>query len=549
MIVPSGQMRRRAFLRTALASGAATPLLACGRGHTSGTQAAAPGGAASAQPRDGGTLNVPTVADFYDFDNSTNGKANSPTQIGYDTLLSFRQGPGVPYADLVTRPKLASSWEITTDASSYTFHLRPGVAFAPLPPVNGRALTSEDVRFSYEYYSRGGALKDAKLKPSLFGYMFEGLDRIETPDAQTLFVRFKQPFVPFLSYASAPVLPIVPREIYDSDGNFSNQMIGSGPLQLDKTASQHGTQWVLRKNAAYWDKGKPHVGEIRYLVVPDDATQQAAFRAKQLDILQGLTDPAVLPALQASNPDAVVQESIDPSTSILWLSVSHPPFSDLRLRQAVSLALDRDELSHVMTAGKAGWAMPASLPDMWTQAQIKQILKHDPQQARQLLAAAGYADGLAVEIMTNGASQAKIAQLVQGQLKQADINLAIKPVDTATYGQKLHSGDFIASVAQAFLYADLDSRLFGAFHSGSGSNYAGVSDPTLDHMIEAQRREPDRDRRETLLKSASRYLAENAYETTLYQQIVISVWHPYVRNYADNWMQLNWNAPDVWLSR
>lgn len=357
---------------------------------------------------------MPTAADFYDLDNSTNGRANSPTQLAYDTLLSFKQGPGVAYAQLATQAKLAEHWEVASDATAYSFRLRKGVRFANLSPVNGRELTSADVKWSYEYYSRTGAVSDKKLKPSLFSYMFEGLDRIETPDAQTVIVRFKDPFGPFLNYASTPVLPIVPHEIFDADGSFSNRMLGTGPFQLDPAASQHGTQWILKKQTNYWESGKPY---------------------------------------------------------------------------------------------------------------------------------------LDVEIMANSAGQSKIAQLVQGQLKRAGVNLVIKPVDSATYGQKLHGGDFTASVAQAFLYADLDSRLYGAFYSGSGSNYAGISDARLDGMIEAQRREADAGKRQQLIKEASRYLAENAYETMLYQQTLATFWHPYVRNYADNWMQLNWNAPAVWLEK
>lgn len=544
--------RRRLLGTTALGSSATALLASCGVGKKNGSASSQSSSSQNATPKPGGTLNVPLRADFFDFDNSTDGKDNYATQLAYDTLLQFREGPGVPYDQLTTAPSLAERWEVSSDATTYTFHLRPGLKFATVPPVNGRALTSDDVKWSYEYYARSDQFKNSKLKPSLFSYMLQGMDRVDTPDPQTAVVHFSAPFGPFLNYASTPVLPIVPHEIYDADGNFSNRMAGSGPFQLNTVASQRGAQWLFTKNPSYWDSGKPYVDQIREFVLTDEATLYAAFQTKQIDILQDVSDPSVLPTLKTNNPDAVIQQSINPNTAIIWLSVQHPPFSDLRLRQAFNLAIDRDELSQTLAGAKGDWAMPASLPGMWTTQEIKQILKFNPAQAKQLVSAAGYPNGLDVDLMASTSSnstQVKTAQLVQAQLKKANINITIKPTEATTYSTSLHSGTFTASVAQALIFADLDSRFFGAFHSGSGSNYIGLKDPKLDQMIEAQRREPDPTKRQQLIKDTSRYLAENAYETTLYQQVLYTLWHPYVKGYGDNWMRNNWNAPNVWLAR
>jgi peptide/nickel transport system substrate-binding protein len=208
-------------------------------------------------------------------------------------------------------------------------------------------------------------------------------------------------------------------------------------------------------------------------------------------------------------------------------------------------------LIKVMTGGKGQWALPASLPDMWTQQEIHQIWQFDPTQAKQLLADAGYAKGLSFEVMFTASrpEDVQLSQLIQAQLKNVGISLALKQVDVATFGARQHTGDFDSSLAAAVFFADLDSRLSGVYLTGSGSNYTGLSDPKLDQQIEAQRREADPAKREVLLKDASRYIAQNYYETTLYRQVLTTFWHPQVKNYADNWVQLDWNAAGVWLER
>ena len=544
------RLNRRKLLRVG-ASGAAGLLVACGRSANQPASRSTGSVGQQTNPQSGGTLNVAAPADFFDFDASTNGLQNNATSLAYDSLLGFKQGAGVPYNQVTVTPRLAERWEISPDATTYTFHLRKNVRFANVAPMQGRLLTASDVKFSYEYYSRTAAFADKKLKPSIFNYMFEGLDRIETPDDQTVAVHFKQPFAPFLSYSSIPNLSIVPHEIYDQDGSFTKHMAGTGPFQLDSASSQSGTQWVFRKNPTYWDRGKPYLDEIRCLVLPDAATQRAAFQSRQIDVLLRVTDPKLVATIKQGNPDAVAQDAVDPNVRIMWLSMRRPPFTDLRLRKAVSLGVDRDELIKVMTGGKGEWALPASLPDTWSQQEVHQIFQYNQDQAKQLVTEAVGSKEIDLELMfiASRPEDVQLSQLIQSQLKRIGINITNKQVDVATFGARQHTGDFGSSLAAAVFFADLDSRLSGVYLTGSGSNYTGLSDPKLDQMIAAQRREPDPAKRQGLIKDASRFIAENYYETTLYRQVLTTFWHPQVKNYSDNWVQLDWNAPGVWLAR
>ena len=227
----------------ALGGGLAVASLAgaCGtRGGNSKTSA--PNAGASGTPRPGGQLNLASKQDLSTLDPATLTLSVALVlALTNDSLVRFRLGPDVHYSDLVLEPALAAQWEIP-DAQTYTFHLRPGVKFADLPPVSGRPMTSADVKWSFEYLSRTGSLANTKLAPSNARSLFAGLDRVETPDAATTVVRFGQPFAPFLTYAASEYSSVLAHEIFDQDGDLSKRAVGSGPAQMDVQSSQHGAR-------------------------------------------------------------------------------------------------------------------------------------------------------------------------------------------------------------------------------------------------------------------------------------------------------------------
>ena len=248
------------------------------------------GGAASGStdPKPGGSLALRITGDPFDWDLSYVGKSipNGDSQpFIYNSLLGYKTGPGLKHAELVLRPELAETWAVSPDGSTFTFNLRKGVKFAPKEPVNGRELTAADVKWSYEYWSRSGQFKDKKLPTGQFGWMYEGLKAVDTPDDHTVVVRFSEPFAPFLNYAASDYNPVVAHEIYDRDGHMKNTAVGTGAFQLDETASQKGSRWVFKKHPSYWEPGRPYLDEVRLLVIPDDSTALAAFKTRQVDML------------------------------------------------------------------------------------------------------------------------------------------------------------------------------------------------------------------------------------------------------------------------
>ena len=267
-----------------------------------------------------------------------------------------------------------------------------------------------------------------------------------------------------------------------------------------------------------------------------------------MQLLRGIDDIQAASTVKRAAPTAIVQEGIDPQAQGLYINQRRPPFTDLRLRKALSLALDRDEFIRTFAGGRGGWAMSDSLPELWTEQEAKQILKFDPAQAKQLVGDAGFPNGLDVELMLmQGTAPPAAIELLQAQMKKAGINMTIKPVDKATGSARLHAGDFTLVPTTQLIFADLDSRLYGNYYSTSPSNYIGVKDPKLDTLIEAQRREPDSAKRRNALRAVTRYMNENAISLALYPKPTTTFWSPALKGYSDNWQQQNLNAPDIWL--
>jgi len=549
---------RRHLLRSgALLSGAAgaAVLLGCG---TSRKQQSAPqtGASTSGKPKAGGKVAVNVGADPFDWDLSYVGKSipnGNGQALAYESLLAFKYGPDIKYGDLQVGPSLAEKYE-TPDSQTFTFHLRPGVKFANLAPVNGRELSSADVKWTYEYWSRTGAMAAKNLPLAQFAWFFEGLTSIQTPDAQTAVVEFKQPFAPFVSYAAAEYNPIVPHEIFDQYGTMHDHIVGTGPWQLDPNASQKGSRWVWKRNPSYWDDGKPYLDEIDWIVLPDASTATSAFTAKQLDwIGPPATSPQAAIDLKRNNPAATEFQYARTAPMHLYMNTRVPPLNDVRVRQAISYAMDRDELVKVVDLGQGRWALAGSLPDTFTQDEVKQILHYDPQKSKQLLSDAGFPNGVELEFITTpayGDAYLSEAQLFQAQMKKVGINLNLKAIDKDAYSSNKKAGKYTITMTGKDIEGDVDSYLYATFHSGSKDNYAGVQDPKLDTMLDAQRREADPVKRLGLVRDAVKYInGEQAYGLALELGTDYEFTQSYLKNYAPQFRVSQYPEVVSWLDK
>jgi peptide/nickel transport system substrate-binding protein len=519
-----------------LAAGAGA-LAACGvRTGSQSSGPAASSGASTGTPRSGGIVNMAVPADPFNWDPTFAGPG-LPNPYGtvnaYNSLIGYKTSKSMNYDDLTLQPELAESWEVP-DPQTFIFHMRKGVKFANQAPVNGRELTPADIKFSYEYWTRSGAY--SKLPQSQYDLFFEGLTAVDAPDSSTLIVRFKAPFVPFLNYAASRFAPIVPHEIYDSDGNFKDKIVGTGPFQLDLTSSQKGTKWVWKKNPTYWDAGKPYLDEIHWLVLKDDSAQNTALQTKQIDLLFANVDAGRVQTLTKAVPTLVQFQYQDPAPMHLYMNLKNPALNDIRVRQAIALTINRDDFLKTLYGGKGGWGMAGAFPDTYTQDEVKGLLKYDPAQAKQLMAQAGYANGVDLQFNYPGNAYGDEyitqMQLLQSQLKAIGVNLQLNSLDKDDESTRKKQHNFTMTDTSKSLQGDVDSYLYAAFYPGNRANYTEVNDPQLTPLLEAQRREPDAaKRREIVRQAVKRINVDQFWAQAIYLPERYQLWQPRLQGY------------------
>lgn len=542
-------LSRRALTLTA-AAGAAALLASCKTGKTASRTSGA--GTKTASPAYGGQLNLAIKFDTVSFDPSKTPN-HVPTQqvlaLAADSLLGFKSGPNVQYSEISVEPRLAQRWE-APDAQTYIFHLRPDVKFANLPPVAGRTMTAQDVQWTYEYLTRLGDFKS--LPPSPESQVFVGLARVDAPDTTTTVMNLKQPFAPFLTYAALPDGSILPREIFDQDGSFSKRLIGTGAWLWDDRASQKGAQEVYRKNPQYFVAGRPYIDQINRLVLPEDATIDAAFRSRQVDILDysGISSDTA-DQMKKTLPGIVAYEYLQGQPARLYINVSKPPLDDVRIRRAIALAVDRDEILRAVVKGRGQWALAGSTPGLFSPDETRQILRRDPAQAKQLVSAAGYANGVSVELLYPSSSEGNalvtLVQLFQSQLKQANINIDLKGFDETTLGTRRKASDFQMNISNKAPFSDLDDYLYRDFAPTSSGDYGKVNDPELTSLLEAQRRETDTAKRKALWRQAVQRIADQAWSIAFFFPEAVNLWWPRLRDYAPNAGSVGEPVRNSWL--
>lgn len=521
-------------------------------------QQATPSGDADGQPKRGGTLVMRETAEVEERDPTMaqQGGIKFITPRAFDGLLDVKSSPDLDFNEWVVVPKLAERWEVSQDAKKYTFYLRKGVKFANLPPVHGRELTAADVKWSLEYIARIGQFKDVKfplgnqLQPRV-----DLLERVEAPDAYTAVAYFKEPFVPFLSYAAMPHIAMMPHEIYDQYGRFSDYPIGSGPWQLDKENSQTGARMVYTRNSDYWQTGKPYVDEVRSLVLSDENAAFAAFQTKQLDVLNSVQLKHA-EQLKKNAPSARFVAAIGNHGLRFYYNHTIAPFNDVRFRRALSFATDREEFVKTFTQGQGQWGVDGGIPGLFTQDELKKMSPYDPEQAKQLLRESGYADKpVSIETLHAPAGNDQLTSdivLLQAQWKKVGIEIRIVNLERVDVSRRQRAGDFMMTPSGTGPgEPEPDFYFYNYFHSKSrlGGNDYRIADPKIDAFANAQRAETDPAKRREIWRQQAKYIHDNGNALWIYYSPSYHFMQSYVMGYYPSNPNSQKPTVDTWLDK
>jgi peptide/nickel transport system substrate-binding protein len=425
-------------------------------------------------------------------------------------LSDEASGPG----DLTLKGDLAESWQTSADNRVWTFKIRKGVKWQNLPPLNGRELTAADVKYCYEAYAKEGVQ----------AFTFQEIEGMETPDKHTLRIHLKTPNTLFAQNLAEPVAVIFSKEVLEEDGDLKKRMIGTGPYTLKEHTRK--VRVVLQRNPDYWDTGRPYIDQYTILSTPDDATRVAAFRTGQSDIIwrASLSDAE---AIRKSIPGAQIQAYHNTLAPFgVALAQDRPPFNDVRVRRAISMAIDRQKQVDTVFEGHGiiGWGVPwIYVQDkMPTAKDLGPYWQYKPAEAKKLLAEAGHGKGFETtlfyyEYFPQMTSQ---VQLVQSDLKKnLNIDVKITKLDYTTYYGRYVEGkwDGMSWGFQSGHAIGLDERTYHYMHSKSTKNFFRVKDPMIDELTTKLRQTPDRAEQRAITKK----IVDREYDQ------VLRMWMPY----------------------
>jgi peptide/nickel transport system substrate-binding protein len=432
-------------------------------------------------------------------------------------------------SDLTLKGDLAESWQASPDHRTWTFRLRQGVKWHNVPPLNGRELVAADVKYCFEAYAKEGVQS----------FNFREIEGMEAPDKHTLRVHLNTPNVLFPQNLAEPIAVVFAREVLEEDGDLKKRLIGTGPFILKEHTRK--VRVVLARNPDYYDKGRPYVDEYVILSTPDAATRLAAFRTGQSDFIW-VASPSEVETVKKTNPSAVVQSYHNTLAPFgLALAQDKPPFNDVRVRRAISMAIDRQKQVDTVFEGHGipGWGVPyiyyQDTPP--TLAQLGPWWQHRPAEAKKLLAEAGHPNGFPTtlfyyEYFPQMTSQ---VQLVQQDLKRnLNIDVKITKLDYTSYYGRYVEGKWegMSWGFQSGHAVGLDERTFQYLHSKSTKNFFRVNDPVIDELTMKLRQTPDRADQRNITKKIVEREFDQALRLWMPYDNGFLVFQPHVRNGA-----------------
>ncbi|MBI2764759.1 MAG: ABC transporter substrate-binding protein [Chloroflexi bacterium] len=463
----------------------------------------------SKTPKAGGSFTFqipqpPPTLDPYTQTSYLNGYMNG---LSYSKLFRFKNGtPDTVPADFTQEIDLAKAMPEQPDQLTYIVTLKPGIKFH-----NGRAMTSEDIRYAYDRY--------LNYEKSVHKSGLSFMDKMETPDAQTFKFTTKYPYADTVNYLGGNLgVYISPKEIAES-ADAATKMLGSGPFI--HTEFQTGVSLSFKKNPDYYDKPYPYFDDVKVFVVPDQAKRVADFAAKSVN-LTWIMLPDERDQTKKNRPDAKTDEQ-QGIGGYIYLRTDRPPFNDKRVRQAISMGLNRKAIREAITKGEGvpdqlyfvGYPFARQVKDL---PQAK-YWDYNPTEAKALLSAAGQTSISTTWDHADAAvyTQAYVdtATLAQGQLKDIGITIKDQSAPYATYISTTYQGQYegMGHSPRAVAYwLDYITERFTMKPKRGRINLSYVNDPKLEDLMDKQRQQFKMEERIQTVKQIEELVAEEQYE-------------------------------------
>ncbi|MEK3734957.1 ABC transporter substrate-binding protein [Paenibacillus sp. FSL M8-0334] len=424
----------------------------------------------------------------------------------FDSLLEYKEGT------TEIQGSLAESWDVSEDGLEYTFKLRQGVKFHDGTDFNADAVVFNFTRWSdpnSEYKFSGESFY---YYDSMFGP--EGsrvIKEVKALDEFTVVFTLNQPQGPFLQNLAMTSFGIAsPTALQEKGENFKNEPVGTGPFVFKEW--RRNDSITLEKNPEYWREGLPKLNRVIVRSIPDNSARFNALQSGEIDLMEDLS-PDDLAVLE-SNPNLQKIERPSNNVGYLGFNLKKEPFNDPKVRLALSHAVNKQGIIDAFFAGQAVPAVNPIPPSMWGYNDSIQDYEYDLNKANQLLAEAGYPDGLPGEYvfyampvprpyMPDGR---KVAEVIQADFEKIGVKVTIESPEWATYLDEVREGekDDMYMLGWTGDNGDPDNFLYTLLDKDAipSNNYSYYASDELHEILIAAQRENDQDKRAELYEQA-----------------------------------------------
>ncbi len=449
---------------------------------------------------------------------------------------------------------LAEKWEWKDGGKTLVFTLHQGVRWH-----DGKPFTSKDVKYTFDLV-RGAPGMTAQLRLNPRKGWYAQVQRIDAPDPYTVTFRLKRPQPSLLMLLASGYSPVYPAHVDPKE--LRTRCMGTGPFKLKEY--RPGELIDLVRNPDYFVKDRPYLDGIRYIIIKDRGTRVAALQAGRLDVTmpQEGTKTAA-DQLRKAVPNMVIVVVGHNVNDNILVNFKRAPFSDARVRRAVSLAIDRRGYVQAVRQGAAlvgaslqprpygAWGL--SLADLASLPGSGDPVKQKAE-ARTLLAEAGFGPGRTLRIVVSTRAIAQFVDLgtyVIDQLKQVGIEATLEQVESAVWYARLTRGEFQVGANLTGLGADdPDANFYENYVCGSSRNYSQYCNPEVDRMIDTQSQILDPAKRRALVIEIQKRLEIDGARPVLGWALDYYAMWPYVKNLVPhNSLYSYGRLQEVWLDR
>lgn len=486
----------------------------------------------TASPVSGGTLIAARAADMTGLDPHKQTAFSSFRVLEhiYEPLLNLDK-------DMNVVPNLAQSWEWSEDGLTLTMTLQDGVVFH-----NGDAMTADDVKATYERILNEETAAAARS-------FFTSIASVDAPDATTVVFTLSTPNAALLAAMTNPNSGIMSKKLLDSGWDPASEAVGTGPFKL--ATWEPDNMLVLERNADYWRAGLPYLDKIEFRTIPDESSILAGLRAGTIDWAL-INDPRV--GLVAASGGSELVKDTAPALAyhVLQLNAKRPMFEDVNVRQAISCAIDRQQVLDTASLGEGEVVSPAT--PLFYRADLSSLFcyQKDLDQANALLAEAGNPDVAFTVIVAAGEPPTAVAeaQNIQAQLSEIGVTVEIETLELGVYVDRWLKGDFDAAVALNGGNPDAHNMFFRYWHStGNLNGVANYSAPEIDALLDQAVAMTDPAERKAIYDQVQQKLAEAAPWVWLYVGYEYRIYQPYVENFTNMSNGQTIYLRETWLNK